>query len=699
MNKQELEAQLRLFKGYTLDSSEDLKFNEQLFNEGLKYGILLPNIPQLTDADEIFNIAVNLYGKSGDKWNQTFHKSFATVRDTDYMTLVMQQLIHYFTTYGLESLGYMNNDLVYIPYEQLDVPELEEDVPLVVIKQLSAEEVGDKLMTLLSSGIALSEETLNDITVLSDYIPKDRFDEIANREFKISMYDKYNVVPRNNMEFLRYLLFKTTKATLLINNDSTFKAIRNSDRSIALNLLSNYVEKPNGYVNLAKLGYRFKEIFIAFKDSSDTKEAKSINKIINRIIKLSKVYHTPLKTNIVDNITKIKTISEVENVSDDLLNELDKITIFREIRLLNSLQYRLLGNKNIVYKVRNGKVFVKTTMPTLQNESMTAYQKLINIIMNHLSKRVSEKVKDKSIYIPEGVNYTAPTSEKQFINNIPEGSFIELPRTNDLVVGIHWTNFEKPVDSNYYDNGRIDLDMHASNRNEQYGWNSSYRNDTSDFYFSGDVTDAKLPDGAVELFYIGRNCGNKSFLLTLNDYTGNTHTKVPFEFVIAKSGKELIDRHYVIDPNNILVKLNMNIPEGINQINLGLVTISDTLKFYFNDFSLGTNIVTRKNDVTMGAKDYLDNYSKVQLTLNELLERAGANIVHTPTATAKEYLEIIETNSEGKQTIEPITKERATELINNGNGHLVLSRDIEVQPDIDLSLESITKDSIIKLFI
>ena len=695
MNKQMLEAELRLFKGYTLNDTEDLKSNEQLFEEGLKYGVLLPNIPQISEAQDIFDIAVNMYGKDGEKWNQTFHKSFATVRDTDYMTLVMQQLIHYFTTYGLESLGYMNNDLVYIPHESLEIPELNEDVPLVVIKELSAKELGEKLMTLLSSGIALSEETLQDINVLSDYIPKDRFDEITNREFKIAMYDKYNVVPSNNLEFLRYLIFKTTKATLLINNDITFKAIKNCDKTVALNLLNNYVSKPNGYINLAKLGYRFKELFLAFKDSSETKEAKNINKIINKIIKLSKTYHTPLKGNIVDNLTKIKTVEEVDAVTPSLIKALDNITTFREIRILNALEYRLTGNKNIVYKIRNGKAFVNVSNAVLNSETIRAFNKLVTIIKNHLVDRIKKNVENKSIFIPAGVNYTAPTSEKQFINNIPEGSYIEVPRTNDLIVGVHWTNLSKTDD--YYDNGRVDLDMHATNRGEQYGWNSSYRNDTSDFYFSGDVTDAQLPNGATELFYIGRNCGTKSFLLTLNDYTSKK-CGIPFEFVIAKADKSNIEKNYVIDPNDILVKLDMNIPKGINQINLGLVVIGETLRFYLNDFTLGSSIVTRRSDVTMGAKDYLDNYSKIQVTLNELLQRAGANITSTPTVSVKEYLEILETTSDGKQTVESITKDRADELIKQGNGHLVLSREVESKPDIDLSLESITKDSIIKLF-
>ena len=181
--------------------------------KALKHGLLIPN-----NADEeVVDLAIEMYGKDGEKWNQTFHKDFEIVKNAPIEDLIAQQMIHYITTYGFESLGMYDSDLVYIPREKLEIPELDvENIEFITIKPLTNEELTDKLMTMLTSGIALSEQTVEDIKVLSDFIDKDRFDEVKNREIKTYLYDKYNVMPKNPDDFLRYMLFKLTGNTLKI---------------------------------------------------------------------------------------------------------------------------------------------------------------------------------------------------------------------------------------------------------------------------------------------------------------------------------------------------------------------------------------------------------------------------------------------------------------------------------------------------
>ena len=172
---------LKLFKSYLGDKSQEV--NEA----ALKYGLLIPN----TADEEIIKAAIELYGKDGKKWNNTFHKDFEIVRNAPIEDLIQQQLIHYITTYGFESLGLYDSELVYIPNEKLEIPELDvENIELVTIRPITEQELTNKLMVLLTSGIALSEETIKDIMVLSDYIDKDRFDEIKNKEIKTTLYEK-----------------------------------------------------------------------------------------------------------------------------------------------------------------------------------------------------------------------------------------------------------------------------------------------------------------------------------------------------------------------------------------------------------------------------------------------------------------------------------------------------------------------------
>ena len=106
-----------------------------------------------------------------------------------------------------------------------------EDVVLTVIKYLNEDELQEALMTLLTSGIALSKQTVNDVMLLADYIDKTKLDEIKNREVKIAMYDKYNVVPKNNMEFLRFVVYKLTGSTLYIQSNDMIHLIQKADAS------------------------------------------------------------------------------------------------------------------------------------------------------------------------------------------------------------------------------------------------------------------------------------------------------------------------------------------------------------------------------------------------------------------------------------------------------------------------------------
>ena len=657
---------LRLFKSYLGEKSEFL------WEDGLKYGLLIPN----TADKEIVNEAIKQYGKDGKKWNETFHKDFEIVKNAPIEDLIAQQMIHYITTYGFESLGFYDSDLVYMPNEKLEIPELDKDssVEFITIKPITEAELTEKLMVLLTSGIALSEQTIKDIMVLSDYIDKDRFDEISNREIKTALYDKYNIMPRNPEEFLRFLIFKTTGNTLKIQDSNTINSIKDCDKKLAFKMLKSYIDNtPNGYSKLSSIFLRNKNLFLAFKNKDGNKE---INTIINKLRKLAIKNHKPLKKNILDCLTDENADINLTSLQEELNN----ITIFREIRIINGILYRLKGTENIVYKIRNGKSYFKKL-----NDPKTKYierlEYLYKVIYNHLKNRVSLKVKDKIIYIPDNITYAAPTSEKQFNGNIPEGSYLEIPRGEDLVYGVHWTNILNGAnqESSYYgempkrcSEERVDLDLKQMNKSEIFGWDASYRSKSGNILFSGDVTDAPNPNGATELFYVDKNYGYGAFLITLNMFTGNSQD-VPFEFVIAKGDGTNVRKNYVINPNNILEKIDMTIKKSERQMVVGFISIGETIKFYFNDFSAGASIRTsRQDDITLGTFDYLQAYSKVQLKLNDLLKDSGAKIINEPT-----YKKLVVTVDE--------------------EGNEVSQEEKEVPVDIDLSTSAITKETLIDL--
>lgn len=664
MNLEQITAELRLFKAYTID--EKIRQSNNTLSS-LQSGILYTN----DVSNDVKKAAEDLYGLKPEDWNRTFHKSFQTILDTPIEVLIAQQIVHYITTYGLEALDLYNADTVYIPYEKLEIPELEENVKLQVIRKITETGLNERLMTLLTSGIALSKQTIADVMVLSDFINKDEFDKIKNREVKIALYDKYNVVPSNNMEFLRYVVYKITGSTLYIQNKAMIHTIKSTDKTNAYKYFSNYVSKSSGYIELAKIFLRNKNIFLAFKTNSPEHiYEKSLNTIINKISKNSKKYHQPLTTNILDTLSNINTIKEVNANTENIINALDNVTVFRELRIINGLRFRLRATSDktnsIVYRVRNGKAYATEFKP-MSSRTAKAVQIIYDIVYNHLINRIKPIFENKNIYIPNIVQYAVPTSEKQFVGNMPEGSTLTVPRNNNMVIGVHWTNLA---------NKRVDLDLKLLNKNSAYGWDASYYSNSGDIVFSGDVTDAQLPNGATEAFLITPNVNAKSFLLTLNDFT-QVKEEIPFELFISSLDNASISKNYMVDPNTVQVLFhnkfeNTDKSKPTSSINLGFVQIdTNEVNIQFKNFETIKGSVNNPNEVNKRIYDYTNMYSEAQLTLNELLKDSGANIVNSSTV---EKLESVDVNGE------------------------TLYKKVLVPVDIDLSIENITKDTFIDMF-
>ena len=170
---------------------------------------------------------------------------------------------------------------------------------------------------------------------------------------------------------------------------------------------------------------------------------------------------------------------------------------------------------------------------------------------------------------------------------------------------------------------------------------------------------------------------NKSFLIKLNDFT-QVKDEVPFEFMVAESDGNIVSKDYVVDPNKILFKVNnkFDITDKVtghtNSKTLGYVEMTDDkLKVYFKDFEDVKGRVSNLDEINKNIFKYTDLYSKTQLTLNELIEKCGGKV-------------------EKQKTTETLE-----EVVVDGD---ILYKKVSKPVDYDLSLETITKESIIKLF-
>jgi hypothetical protein len=595
-------ASIRLFKSVVVQSTKNHVKNSQ---SSILYGIQKRVVfhPSIKITKELCDFVHDLYFIAGNLTNNSFHKSWSIIDESSQTKLVEQAMLHYFTTYGLEDFGVLRKDLIYIPYEELEVPDLKENVPMVYIDAITIEETIEKIID-LGSGIALKNDTLNDIMIIVDHI-KNYLDyylftkRIKNRELRILLYNTFNIVPEKAEEFFKYCVYVLTGETQIIKNKYLIERIKMSDKSRKMDELLKYAPK-----DLASIFFRYKPLFLAMKYISRNRT------FFNRLRKQANKMHQPVPENYMVSVTQ-RILNNSFN-RNNFLKDLEKSNVFQIIRLINGLKYRLVCEDGdfTSYQIRNGKLWVGFV-----NDFNVDQKQISKFVMSDLYsvlyQRLGNNIDNKIFYMPENIEYSVPTTEKQFIGNIPFGSKVYIK--NNMVFGIHWFN----------NSNRVDLDLSTMDISGKVGWDSYYKQG-SNILFSGDMTDASGKNGASELFYVSKNY-NGIFSI-LNNYYNYRYKKANYKFFIAESDDMLkLKKNYMVDPNNIKVSVNMDI--GNENQTIGLVNKDENLEFYFYNTSMGTGITSINNELQTQARLYLIKKMKNQLSLKELIQYCGGKIV------------------------------------------------------------------------
>lgn len=700
----EYESILRLFKGVAYRDGDTLVSEPS--EKALKQGVYISNgFPK-----EVVDEAIKQYGRNGEEANQTFHKSLFKVATEDLTKLYIEQVIHYFTTYGFEELGIYNEESVYVPKEKLNIPELQVDsIPFVVIKPITTEAIKELIKGMITVNLALSKQTVQDIVNLSDYIDINEysdgdnyFSKIKNKEVKSALYGKLGILPKRGDEFLRYLLAKLCDKTLLIKDRDTIARLGYVDNKELLELLERY-KKQYGLIPLAKVFNRFKPLFVAMKrhpqqmirryyEKEDIVVMKKINQIINAISKLSKKYHQPMPEADFNNFVKWCENNDKDMTFKDLLkSKIQEIGIYTAIKLYNYLSYDIQSSISKVYKIRNGKVFVKGAKNN----------KYLKMLYNIIKEEIQDNIKGKTVYIPYGIDYKMPQSEKQYVGNLPFGTTIELEK-KALIFGIHWVNVPRNVNNRVdpqfteslgmFSQDRVDLDLHLNSPKYNIGWHEGYREDDM-LLFTGDNTTAPLPDGASEFIYVSPEIEDTTFSFKINNYT-TTVGPIPYEIIIGTADPSEIKskgRDFVIDPNNIIIKISMEMELGKSEQIIGVIdVIGDKVKLIFTDLSTSNLAASTDDIIANSVRNYIKNSANTQLSVEKMLEECGAKLTTENTVEVTRYYFKDENGNE--RLIDD------DELDSLGLSGDELSMKISREPvNIDLSLEALTKDSFIKL--
>lgn len=586
-----MKSLLRLFNAVLVDEKKKHRTLKDVLKRTVKNGYILDPYIKPTDEllDEIESVVL-----SGEKANASFHKSWKVVRDSSDEDLVLQQIVHYITTYGFERLGIYNQDLVYIPAEELKVPKVKDNMPLIVIRAMTSDEILSKIVE-LGSGIALARETLNDIMAVVESLkfPSDFVGNIKNRELKALLNDLYKIVPTDPIEFLRYLISKLTNESLVIKNSYLIAKIKESNGKF----LDELIEKAPA--DLASIFLRYKPLFLAMKSISRNKT------FFNHLRKQADKMHKPLAPDYLNSVTSsIK--HDTLNVAE-LGERLGNASIYRKVRLARALKYRLGDADSIVYLIRNGRGYAMD-FDCVSSETM---ENALDVVLQSIAD--SMDVNGKTIYIPDNVHYALPASEKQFVGNMPLGSYVLVPK--DLIVGIHWMNTDR----------RIDLDLSIIGESGKIGWDWDYRSEDRKILFSGDMTDAPKPKGASELFYIAKGLSEPKIIFA-NYYNFDKDDLVQCKLFVAEEKPKKLEMDYMVDPNNIVATADLTISKKQNILGLA-ISIDGENRVYFANTSVGNSITSGSNEQSTQARRWLVNSLVNGIELQTVLKMAGAKVV------------------------------------------------------------------------
>ena len=585
---------VKLFNISIEDSRNEVDY-VTLNNSAMQVGYIVhPNACNLATQEFIQSISGNV--------NSTFYQNWEDVTSKTRFELFIDQLLHYVTTYGTdfacEGNGYVPNSTpvgpVYI--------SLFKDYK--VIMPCTEEDVYNRCMDMLTSGIAMKQATIETIVdyvveyvTVNDLLTTGEFDidDIANREALTLLCDELGIAPNKKFDLFRYIMYKTTGSTLIIKNKPTINAIIRSNTQFDFNTLSD-----RQLIGLASIFYRFKPLFLAFKKTCNTGAYYSTPvtsrnaHVINKIRRMAPKYHTPLAESV------MATMLGKAHDSTVITETAAQMNTFQIIRLMNTIIERINHtDEKAMYIVRNGKMFVKDAKS--YDGMITYYVTVFNILKNELVSRLSEKA--TYVKYPKNMVLACPTSEKNFVGDLPFGTYMDL-QDSDSFIGIYWKE----------EWGTRDFDLSVLNIDGiKVGWDSRYYSDNQDVVYSGDMTSAHPEATEIMLFKKGAKDGS----VMVNRYNGRDGSK--FRFFGGVEPNMKLKRNYMVDPN--FIKFSADVVSDTVEQTIGLLNDG---KFYVMALGSGNSIVSFHKGSKQNER-YYASVLKAQsyLKLNYILSAAG----------------------------------------------------------------------------
>ncbi len=426
--------------------------------------------------------------------------------------LLMKQIMHYIEVYGLNAPGLFNLEV--------------RDGTIVVMRfvhGITVAELELKVQDLLYANAPV-KDAAQVKRIVEEYNLEFDINRVANNELRVILWESgknaYNAFTSGD-DVVRFMCYEATDGdALLIKSKEVIAAISKAKWTpffFELHVLP-----------LAQVFNRHKKLILAAKN----KETASV---INRIARMSKKRHVPVRESIAKTFVRKALIGE----GFDTAGALGHVSHRDKFKYLNLLAQRRVGSTIASFKIRNGKVHIRGDRPVYSSGDITRVEAAV---MGSLAADLAH-LKGQTILLDKNVDYGLPTSRKQTVGNLPFGTLV-TSHSNEISSGMYWENEWGASD---LDLSTIDLD------GNRVGWGGiGAYSPNSGVTFSGDLTDAR--DGAME-FMTSRS---KDYGLFVNIYTGKNGSKMELLVGEGKGNKHWIgetlirEKHTLNSKNSVI---------------------------------------------------------------------------------------------------------------------------------------------------
>lgn len=545
VNTAVIDAELRLFKAFTVSSGHSSFTDEalgafggnmvdeqvlckrltSLLNVGVAVDPKALKALECCDWNFVMKFtksAEQCYGINPDSLNSTFWKSMQQVENMSELEFRLNQLMHYASTYGEGYYGTAGQ--VYEP-DRLDDNMYVDLRRFTIITFLSESELENKILSMLKSGMALSQSNIQDLlTLIKACEMKVDYEQIKNGEVQAALLantpaDRW---PYKNFELVtRGLVYLVTNGAYsqVVKKDQVFlgqlaeclQRMDDETNERFQNILGDELNLNWDY--LVKYIRPYKKIYLIFKQAA----IANTKHLINQLMRKNKKLHQPAKQNPLNHIRDL--------TQEQFKQEIKKAQPGKMMTILNYANERLYGRASkatrmITYPIRNGKTWVKE-LNADQIKSVNLVDK-IDLLTKEFKCRYGQNFANAELYIPKFAHYALPTSQKQMVGAIPVGSSFQY-QDQDIIIGVNWHQND------------LDLDLHAFTLSgHELGWNQDFRSEENSLVYSGDMTNTNQSGNAAEYFKISKNL-KEPVMLVLDNFTyGGT---VSFDLLIDRASE------------------------------------------------------------------------------------------------------------------------------------------------------------------